>query len=392
MHQLAINSDRSSLRDYYDYIITGAGAAGLSLVIHLIKSGQSHNKTILLIDKDTKKANDRTWCFWETDPGIFEDIVYRQWNQLNFYSGNLEKKLDILPYSYKLIKGIDFYSYCLEEIRNHHNITFVQATVENISSDEKETYVYAVGKKIKAEYIFNSILFQKPQLKKNQYWLLQHFKGWVIETKHPVFHPASATLMDFRAGQEKGSAFYYMLPFSENKALVEYTLFSPQLLKMSDYDEALATYIQRQLKVQSYRVCEEEFGSIPMTNFNFPKRQNNIIHIGTAGGQTKGSSGYTFRFIQKHSVAIVEGLIKQNNPFAFIKDRKRYSFYDSILLDVLANKRLEGREIFKCLFEKNEAPDVLKFLDNETSLKEDISIIRTLPTLPFLKAALKQWT
>jgi lycopene beta-cyclase len=388
MQQSITNLVQVSLRDRYDYIITGAGAAGLSLVMHLIKSGQFETKSILLIDKDSKKANDRTWCFWETKDGIFHKIVYKEWNCLNFYATSFEKELKISPYTYKLIRGIDFYNYCFEKIRQQQNITFIQAAVDKIISDEKETYALIEGKKIQAEYIFNSILFQKPQLKSNQYWLLQHFKGWVIETEEARFHSASATLMDFRTVQDKGAAFYYVLPFSSNKALIEYTLFSPQLLSLNEYDEALKRYIGDQLKITSYRVCEEEFGSIPMTNYKFPVKQNRIINIGTAGGQTKGSSGYTFRFAQKHSAAIVEGLIKNNTPLSCVREKKRHFFYDSILLDVLVQQRMEGKEIFKFLFERNQASAVLKFLDNETSLKEDITIIRTLPALPFLKAAL----
>ena len=54
---------------------------------------------------------------------------------------------------------------------------------------------------------------------------------------------------------------------------------------------------------------EEEFGIIPMTNADFPFFKNGMYYIGTAGGQTKASTGYTFRFIQKQADAIVEQLI-----------------------------------------------------------------------------------
>jgi lycopene beta-cyclase len=390
MQQSIASSGQSSLKGYYDYIIVGAGAAGLSLLMHFIKSGKFAGKNILVIDKESKKSNDRTWCFWEKEPGIFDDIVYKRWDYLNFYSENFEKQLDIRPYTYKLIRGIDFYNYCFNEIKQQQNILFFQAPIDEISSDENETYVLIEGKKIKAQFIFNSVLFSKPQLKSNQYWLLQHFKGWVIRTEKPTFNPEVTTLMDFRTNQDKGTAFYYVLPFAPDKALVEYTLFSSQLLSPKQYGDALRNYLQAQLKIDTYRICEEEFGSIPMTNFNFPRRVHNIINIGTAGGQTKGSSGYTFRFIQKHSELIVAGLVRTNNPFLLIKEKKRHLFYDSILLDVLMHQRLDGGKIFECLFEKNEVSLVLKFLDNETFLKEDIQIIKSLPTFPFLKAAINQ--
>jgi lycopene beta-cyclase len=61
-----------------------------------------------------------------------------------------------------------------------------------------------------------------------------------------------------------------------------------------------------------------------------------------------------------------------------------------VLLDVLHNKRVTAKDIFTSLFKKNKPQQVLKFLDNESSLKEELKIISTLPTFPFLKAALKQ--
>jgi lycopene beta-cyclase len=60
----------------YDYIIAGAGAAGLSLLTRMIACGKFSDKKILIIDKAAKTVNDRTWCFWEKEQGFFEDIVY----------------------------------------------------------------------------------------------------------------------------------------------------------------------------------------------------------------------------------------------------------------------------------------------------------------------------
>ena len=59
----------------YDYIILGAGCAGLSLLMRMIGSNQFNDKKILLIDKEQKNKNDRTWCFWEKDKGLFDPVV-----------------------------------------------------------------------------------------------------------------------------------------------------------------------------------------------------------------------------------------------------------------------------------------------------------------------------
>jgi lycopene beta-cyclase len=259
--------------------------------------------------------------------------------------------------------------------------------VDSVFSDN-ETGVISNGKTIYSEFVFNSILFTKPELSKKEYWLLQHFKGWMIETKEACFNAESATLMDFRIDQKDETAFCYVLPLTENKALVEYTLFSSSLLEKEEYEVGLRNYVEDVLKISTYSVSEEEFGVIPMTNYSFPSKKGNIINIGTAGGQTKGSSGYSFNAIQKHSAAIVSELINRGQPFITTAS-KRYLFYDSILLRILAKKTMPGSRIFTELFQKNSPQTILRFLDNESSLSEELKIISSLPTLPFLKAAME---
>lgn len=356
--------------------------------MHMIASGRFPGKKILLIDKDPKQANDRTWCFWQKQESLFEEIIAKQWDQVWFHGQEFSQQLNLAPYQYKMIRGIDFYEYCFDTIKQHKNFEVCFENVDRIFSEES-TGVEINGKTIYADYIFNSIMFEKPKLAKGELWLLQHFKGWTIETEEDIFDENSATLMDFRIDQSLGTAFCYVLPFNSRQALVEYTLFSSNLLEQDQYDEGLQSYITGALNISSFSVLEKEFGVIPMTNFRFSSHHNKIINIGTAGGQTKGSSGYTFNFIQKHSKAIVDALIAKANPFVQASP-KRFNFYDGVLLNVLNDGAVTGRKIFTDLFKKNPVQKVLKFLDNETSFAEELAIISTLPTMPFLKSGIKQ--
>jgi len=219
--------------------------------------------------------------------------------------------------------------------------------------------------------------------------MLQHFRGWTIETEEDRFDPGNAVLMDFRTGQDVGTCFLYVLPFSKRKALVEYTVFSESVLPEVVYESRLTQYISGVLDIQRYAILEKEQGVIPMTNFRFAQHQNNVINIGTAGGQTKASSGYTFRFIQKHSEALVNRLIRRKDPF-IRGGAIRFSIYDSLLLHVLAHRTLSGEKIFTRLFEKNPIDRVLRFLDNESTPAEECLIFSKLPVYPFLKAAAEQ--
>lgn len=379
------------MQKQYDYIITGAGCAGLSLLMRLLHEPTLCKKKILVIDAEEKKLNDRTWCFWEKGKGLFEPIVYHQWNVLSFESANFKTDFSILPYSYKMIQGLDFYNHVFNYAKQFPNVEFKIDKVKEVYSKNNQALVELEHETITATYVFNSILFNKPQLKKDNYYLLQHFTGWIIETSEPVFNADKATFMDFSVNQQHGTTFMYVLPTSSRTALVEYTLFTENLLPQAEYKKALQEYIATKLNIKNYTIKHEEIGIIPMTNFRFPLQQEQIVYIGIAGGQAKGSSGFAFNFIQKRTAQIVATLVKNNHPFVQRSfNDKKFALYDSVLLQVLQNKKMEGAAIFTAIFKKNKPQTVLQFLDNESSLLQDLQIMSSVPTNIFLPAALKE--
>lgn len=374
----------------YDHIIAGMGCAGLSLAVQMSAAGLTRNKRILLIDKEQKNLNDRTWSFWETAPGPFENIVFRKWDQAWFHSGSFSSLLELNPYSYKMIRGLDFFRYCLDVVKKDPAFEIRYEKVDAIGNRDGMAYCEAGGMEYRSNILFNSILFEKPELSKGEFYLLQHFKGWVVETEAPSFNTEQATLMDFRPSQEHGTTFVYVMPFSPNKALIEYTLFTEKLLEQEDYSKGLNDYINNTLGLKNWTISEEEFGIIPMTNHRFQRRNGSILNIGTAGGRTKASSGYTFRFIQKDTADIIKRLSISGSPFAERYGYSRFEWYDSVLLNILSHRTLEGAHIFHDLFKNNSSSVILKFLDNETSVKEELGILSSLPQFPFMKAGIAE--
>ncbi len=375
----------------YDYIIAGSGCAGLSLLYSLLQSPSLQYKSILVIDQAQKKNNDRTWCFWEKTPGLFESIVHAKWNTLEFLSTDFKKELDLESYTYKMILGLDFYNFVLNYAQKFENVTFLQETITAIDTGTESAVITTQENSYTARYIFNSTNVFNPEITE-QNSLLQHFKGWVIQSEKPVFNPKVGRLMDFSVSQKQGATFMYVLPTSTTKALVEYTLFSPRVLEKETYVTALKKYIKEDLKIDNYTIEHEEFGVIPMSLAKFEKTSKpNVINLGTSGGFTKASSGYTFQFIQKNVAEIVNNLEvgKRPNPSTAFKD-KVYQWYDRTLLDVLLTKKLTGKEVFTKIFQKIPAKKILAFLGNESTLVEDISIMKSLPLKPFLGSGIKQ--
>lgn len=380
-----------SVKNPYNVIISGAGAAGLSLLMHMIKSGYSSGKKILLIDSDVKKTNDRTWCFWEDKAGLFDPVIYKQWDKIFLADFNSGKQLDISPFTYKMLRGIDFYNYCFDEIKKHPEIEFVNERIKKINNLSDGVEVVTTGNKYSADICFSSLPFHPDKSSSNAYFFLQHFKGWVIKTDKPKFDTSTATFMDFRVEQKNDTRFVYVLPFTQNTALVEYTIFSENILGEKEYETELKKYIENIIGESGFEILETEFGVIPMTDYNFRNSDGNIFYIGTSGGQTKASTGFTFQFIQQQSERIVQQLVA-GNKLKLRKNfsQKRFDFYDSTLLRILSERKLSGSFIFKSMFNKNKPADVLRFLGNKTTLVDEIKIFIKLPVFTFAKAALKQ--
>ncbi len=347
------------------------------------------NKKILVIDQAPKTTNDRTWCFWEKEAGIFESIVHHRWEKLNFFSNIYSDTLHIFPYQYKMIRGIDLYTFVKNESAKHSNIEWRYEKIQSIQTKDDKATVVLETATLSCDYIFNSILFDNITITGGG--LLQHFKGWVIETKEPLFDPGTATFMDFRVSQQHGTVFFYVMPTSANAALVEYTLFTEGLLQDDAYDIALREYISSQLGIKEFTMTHEEFGVIPMSKRRFPLHHGRIIYMGVAGGQVKGSSGYAFQFIQKRTEQIIQSLMIHGNPFTRRSfNDKKFHLYDCVLLNVLRNRKMDCEEIFASIFQKNSAERVLQFLDNETNITEDLKIMRSVPINIFLPATLQE--
>ena len=357
----------------------------------MVLSGDFKDQSILLIDQEDKSRNDRTWCFWEKSDGFFENIIHHSWSRAWFHDHGFSKLLDLSPYRYKMIRGIDFYSYCKEILSRQDNVSFLKSRIDGMGRSGEGPYLSAGGLKITSRFIFNSLIPEKHVVIPPFHDLLQHFKGWIIETPEPAFDAGVATLMDFRPSQKHGATFVYVMPLTDRRALVEYTLFSKSLLQDEEYEDGLRHYISDTLGIGSYAILEKESGVIPMTDQPFKKAEAGIVNIGTAGGNTKASTGYTFQFIQKQTAAIVHSLAKSGDPLKIPeRSAKRFKWFDSVLLNVLAHHRMEGHDVFRILFKKNDPSSILRFLDNDSSVSTEVRLLNTLPIWPFLKAGVQE--
>jgi lycopene beta-cyclase len=373
-----------------DYIITGVGAAGLILAYRMASDAYFDNKSILIIDKNKNLTNNRTWCFWENGEGEWEDYLHKTWPKIYFGSNGYSKVIDTTPYHYKMIRSEKFYKGLWEIIDKKQNIKFVNSAVKSILEHDNDVEVITDEGSFMSAKVFNSIDFNKHYLIQEKYPVLQqHFIGWFIKTEKNEFNDDVATFMDFEIPQNGTTAFMYVLPISKTEALIEYTLFSEKLLAKDDYEKAIVAYLKDK-GIENYTIEETERGIIPMTSFKFQQyNTKNLINIGTAGGWTKASTGYTFMNTTKKTKQLVEFLKAEQNLSKFAKPSK-FWFYDLLFLDVLAQHNEDGPSLFSSLFRNNKIETIFKFLDEESSFTEDLKIIKSVPSKRFAKAVLKR--
>ncbi|MEM9981909.1 MAG: lycopene cyclase family protein, partial [Bacteroidota bacterium] len=373
----------------YDYIIAGAGCAGLSLLYRMLKEPLLQNKRILVIDKVRKDQNDRTWCFWEKGAGLFEPIVHHQWRTLQFLTENLTKQFTLGDYRYKMIRGIDFYHYALSEATKFENVDFQYEKIQKIAAKENHALVETREATYTAPYVFNSTGFFNPTINEENS-LLQHFEGWIIKTPTPTFDSDVGTFMDFRLSQAHGDTFMYVFPMNAQEALVEYTLFSPRVLSKAEYKAGLEHYIKDFLKINDYEIVHREFGIVPMSLAKFPRypeAHQRIINMGTAGGFTKASSGYTFQFIQRHAQFIIDQLKQGKSPAQKVTFRdKMFQWYDRTLLEVILSDKMSGKEVFAIMFKKLSPEKIFAFLDNDSTFLDELVIMNSVPKKTFITA------
>jgi len=347
----------------FDYIIIGGGCAGLSLAYELNLHQKLNDKTLAIIEPRDNYTKDKTWSFWKIFSHNFEDCVKKSWTNFTINIPSHTKHLECKNTPYQTIDSGLFYDKTIKSLKQNKNIFFLKNLNEiNINNS----------------FIFNSV--ESTANSKGKLW--QHFSGFEIETKKDFFDEEIFNLMDFNCDQKDAVHFFYTLPFSKNKALVETTWLSNLESDVyKDYDIQLENYIKNNLRIKEYKINYTEKGAIPLY---YPNTNNNFINIGTVGKMTRLSTGYTFLNIQEHSKYIRENLDNIGNKERF-KLKNKYVFLDKIFLKVVKNNPEQMPSIFFNLF-KVKADTFIKFMSNKSNLVDDLSIILKMPKFTFLKA------
>ena len=368
----------------YDYVFIGMGASNGLMLIEFIKRGYHQTKRIAVIEPQQKNTNDKTYCFWSSpDAPIVKDLSSIISHQYQFVQTNNNKLQSIQDQPYYCIKSIDFYNLLKDTIATHP-IDVFEAQVDSIHPHLDHIEIVFEQQAITGAIVFDSRppVFT-PEIR-NQSYLLQSFFGYHIRLQNSKLNVDTFQMMNFDVDQSEHTQFVYNLPYAPNECLVELTRFGVDTINI-DYAKKI---LDEKIKAQfgAYEIIAEEQGCIPMTVLKQPASiDSRIINMGARANLIKPTTGYGFKKMHAFAAAF-------ENPAQAPLTKARFLFYDHLLLIILIRWPNLGKKIFTALFQKNSIQAVFSFLDEKSTVSEEVKIFTSLPIVPFLKACFIYWT
>jgi lycopene beta-cyclase len=372
-----------STYNHYDIVFVGWGASTCILIIEMEKQSLLKGKNILIIDPNEKKENDKTFCFWSKKEDEiyqnFKTIVSKSWNSIQI---NDNKSCLIDPLEYFHIDCSDLYSWS-RKIASEYNISHVKESVLKVD-ENLNLAIQTDENNYSASWVFDSRPPDLENLDEDNFNISQSFYGLKVKLFEAILDPSVYRMMDFRVPQNTATQFVYILPYSSNSALIELTRFGKKIINKSEAKKELDVYIRAQFG--SYEIIDTEQGIIPMSS-KLPRISSGKkwISIGTRAGNVKPSTGYAFKNMYRHAQLICSGGTLKAHKLI---PKRRFLFYDQLLLIILTLWPSKGKLIFERLFTAKSPVFVLNFLDEKTSFKDDLSMFYKLQIGLFVQSLL----
>ena len=389
---VSLRPDRAE-EGQYEYVILGAGCAGLSLCYYLLEADV--RASILLLDQKSEFTDDRTWCFWDVEPTPFSHLAVKHWSSWSIHSDGGTVSQVSGRHPYLCITAADFYDFALDHIASHGNVALrLGEKVESIKEHGDETFVRTSRGAYTARHVFEgrglppgSPVFEEAQ--REAVWVPQKFLGLRLRSRRPVFDPNRCTLMDFSVSQDRGLRFVYVLPFTEREALVENVYLSEAEISADEHRSELRLYLDAVygLSPDDYAVDDEERGYIPMTDYAFPRRLGEKTYsIGMLGGETRPSTGYTFLRIQRYCRALAES-VAAGGGAPGRPEAVRYRLLDKIFLRFMKEHSGKCPAVYLRMFAGLPPDTLVRFLTEKSTQVDDLRLVLSMPKMPFLKIA-----
>ena len=368
-----------------DIVFAGLGAAACLQLLELDRIGWLEGRSLLVLEPDSKDKNDRTFCFWSPpDSEVVTrsgGLISHSWRRIDL-DGNTA---DIAPVRYHHVRGLDLYDK-VKTILHRHKAEWWHVPVNDILAGQSGIDCHTPEGTITCTYCFDSRPLPRWTPVEPEVALIQSFNGWKVRLNDAPIDPDTATLMDFNVEQDGGTQFLYRLPFGPQEMLVELTRFGVDTIDPAKGEQVLASYLERHFG--AYEILEREVGCIPM---EYGRPYPTAVHdrhflLGTRAGMVKPSTGYAFKNMFSAAQECAQKLNEGSEPVNPAGRVNRFGFYDHLLLLILRLWPEQGRPIFKRLLAAVPARLILVFLDERTSILEEIRIFSKLQIPLFIRA------
>lgn len=374
----------------FDFILLGNGASSALVLIELKKKNLLRKSSILIIEPFKDSNKNKNFCFWANpEDSIVTDLnhlIEHTWTEIEI-NQNQAEKLNPLRYYHISSRNIQNH---IKEITGTENIHFIHPDVSAISIDPIGEFIQIDDQKYYSSNILDSRTPSFQKIEHNETLIFQSFIGWEVKLYKEIINPNSFKMMDFEIDQNNSTQFVYLLPLSSDTALIEFTRFGENIITQDEAEQTLNAYIAEHLG--QFEKISVEQGCIPMSNCNLDFQKNHsLTQLGARNYCVKPSTGYALKTMHGQAKKIVQ-LYEEKKPTQLnnISHKEatsgRFAFYDALLLIILMRWPAKGKKIFTQLFAKVHTNTILNFLDEKTTLREEIGIFKKLPIGIFLRA------
>lgn len=378
-------SERSEL------VILGGGCAGLSLARQLAileKRGHAIPETTILEPREDY-VHDRTWCFWQPAHAPVDTRITCEWDRWSFSeSGGNRIFHEGGEWRYRCLPSGRFYREATRWIQASSRIRLQSATpvLSATDGEDGDHRIETTGGSMKAAMVVDT----RPPATGAKPVLLQQFIGVEGEGPLPMEDPACVGLMDNMRQDEHGFLFHYLLPFSENRFLLEVTRFTPEKVPWDRMEKDLAA-AQQEWGFSRTVETRREKGIIPM-GLPMPKQPAGPrwAVAGTRGGAIRPATGYAFQRIAAWAESCARAIVENGCVLSQPCFPRSIRWMDDLFLRLLRRKPELGPQLFMRFAGRLSPGQSVRFLSNKPNLYDKWRVVRSLPAQPFLEQLWRQ--
>ncbi|MDJ0624352.1 MAG: FAD-dependent oxidoreductase [Desulfocapsaceae bacterium] len=383
-----------------DIAIIGGGSAGLALAFHLAEQGNDR-LSVTIVESRSDYQNDRTWCFWDFNElhEKLRPIIRKSWQNWSFSKGERTIVHHSAAHPYCAVSAGDYYEKVLACLRVLDNFTIVKNCQATSITTHKGGYLIATSQ---GEMWSRYIIDTRPpihdyHLKKSSpsapsysevfsgAILYQIFFGVEVELDYDFFDDSTVQLMANLTEAHNGLAFRYVLPYSANRALVEYTTFTPHFFAAQQLKSDCLSALEQLLGKSKFEIVYEEGAVLPMGFGGVKSSRSNLLYAGIVGGSVRDSTGFAFIRTQRWAARCAADLAKGRLSKSMACDTRVDEFMDKTFLRVLRKHPQLAPKLFMSMAQNLSAETFARFMMEKSTWPDYLRVIMAMPKKVFFQ-------